>query len=33
VEYLKAPYDGYVLGTTDVPIVNMGDALVNICRF
>lgn len=32
VEYLKAPYDGYVLGTTDVPIVNMGDALVNICR-
>ncbi|HEX6484322.1 MAG TPA: succinylglutamate desuccinylase/aspartoacylase family protein [Ktedonobacteraceae bacterium] len=33
VEYLKAPYDGYVLGTTDVPIVNMGEALVNICRF
>ena len=33
VEYLKAPYDGYVLGTTDIPIVNMGDALVNICRF
>jgi len=33
VEYLKAPYDGYVLGTSDVPIVNMGDALVNICRF
>ena len=32
VEYLKAPYDGYVLGTSDVPIVNMGDALVNICR-
>ncbi len=32
VEYLKAPYDGYVLGTADVPIVNMGDALVNICR-
>lgn len=32
VESPTAPYSGYVLGTTDIPIVNMGDALVNICR-
>lgn len=27
-----APYDGYVLGTADVPIVNIGDSLTAICR-
>ncbi len=32
VEVPVAPYDGYVLGTADVPVVNLGDALVNICR-
>jgi predicted deacylase len=32
VEQVTAPYNGYVLGLTDVPVVNTGDALVNICR-
>jgi predicted deacylase len=31
-ERLSAPYDGFVLGTADVPIINIGDALVAICR-
>lgn len=31
-ERFSAPYDGFVLGTADVPIVNIGDALVAICR-
>jgi predicted deacylase len=32
VEQVAAPYDGYVLGTSDLPIVNTGDNLANICR-
>lgn len=32
VESPTAPYDGYVTGTADVPTVNIGDALVAICR-
>ena len=32
LEWVTAPYDGYILGLTDVPVVNTGDALVNICR-
>ena len=32
VEEATAPYDGYVLGLTDIPVINTGDALVNICR-
>lgn len=32
VESPIAPYDGYVTGTADVPTVNIGDALVAICR-
>lgn len=32
VESPIAPYDGYVTGTADVPTVNIGDALVSICR-
>src|SRR5579859_675690 len=32
VEQIDAPYAGYVLGTTDLPIVNTGDNLVNLCR-
>lgn len=31
-ERLSAPYDGFVLGTADMPIINIGDALVAICR-
>ena len=32
VERPTAPYDGYVLGTADIPIVNIGDSLTAICR-
>lgn len=32
VEQVVAPYDGYVLGSSDLPIVNTGDNLVNLCR-
>jgi predicted deacylase len=32
VEQIAAPYDGYVLGTADLPIINTGDNLVNLCR-
>jgi predicted deacylase len=32
VESLVAPYDGYVLGTADVPIVSIGDGVANVCR-
>lgn len=32
VEWATAPYNGYILGLTDIPVVNTGDALVNICR-
>ena len=32
VEWVTAPYEGYILGLTDVPVINTGDALVNICR-
>jgi predicted deacylase len=32
VEKLVAPYDGYVLGTADVPIVNIGDGVANVCK-
>ncbi|MGI9059353.1 MAG: succinylglutamate desuccinylase/aspartoacylase family protein [Ktedonobacteraceae bacterium] len=32
VESPTAPYDGYVTGTADVPTINIGDALVAICR-
>ena len=32
VERLTAPYDGYVMGTADVPIINIGDSLTAICR-
>ncbi len=32
IERPAAPYDGYVLGTADVPIVNIGDSLTAICR-
>ncbi|MBO0783407.1 MAG: succinylglutamate desuccinylase/aspartoacylase family protein [Ktedonobacteraceae bacterium] len=32
VEQIFAPYDGYILGTSDLPIVNTGDNLVNLCR-
>jgi len=32
VESPIAPYDGYVTGTADIPTVNIGDALVAICR-
>jgi predicted deacylase len=31
VEQVFAPYDGFILGTTDLPMVNMGDGLVNLC--
>jgi uncharacterized protein len=32
VEWVTAPYDGYILGLTDTPVINTGDGLVNICR-
>lgn len=32
IESPTAPYDGYVMGTADVPTVNIGDSLVAICR-
>ncbi len=32
VEHVTAPYNGYILGLTDIPVINTGDALVNICR-
>ena len=32
VERPAAPYDGYVLGTADMPIVNVGDSLTAICH-
>ncbi len=32
IEQHVAPYDGYVTGTADMPMVNIGDALVAICR-
>ena len=32
VELVTAPYNGYILGLTDIPVINTGDALVNICR-
>lgn len=32
MEWVAAPYTGYILGLTDIPVVNTGDALVNICR-
>lgn len=32
IEEVIAPYDGYVLGISDLPIVNTGDNLVNLCR-
>ena len=32
VERPTAPYNGYVLGTADVPIVNIGDSLTAICH-
>lgn len=32
VEAITAPYDGYILGTTDVPIINIGDGITTICR-
>lgn len=31
VEQVFAPYDGFILGTADLPMVNMGDGLVNLC--
>lgn len=31
VEQPTAPYDGFVLGTTDVPILNIGDEVASIC--
>ena len=32
MEWVTAPYDGYILGLTDIPVINTGDALVNICH-
>ncbi|MBF6591820.1 MAG: succinylglutamate desuccinylase/aspartoacylase family protein [Ktedonobacterales bacterium] len=32
VERHTAPYDGFILGTTDMPVVNIGDPLATICR-
>jgi predicted deacylase len=32
IERHFAPYDGYVTGTADMPMVNIGDSLVSICR-
>jgi uncharacterized protein len=32
VEWVTAPYDGFILGLTDMPVINTGDGLVNICR-
>jgi predicted deacylase len=32
IEQHVAPYNGYVTGTADMPMVNIGDALVAICR-
>jgi uncharacterized protein len=31
VERFVAPYNGFILGLNDVPVVNVGDPLVNIC--
>jgi len=31
VEAITAPYDGYILGTTDSPTINLGDSVVTIC--
>jgi predicted deacylase len=32
VEWVTAPYEGYGLGVTDTPVINTGDALVNLYR-
>ncbi len=32
VEVITAPYDGYILGTTDSPTINLGDSIVTICH-
>jgi predicted deacylase len=31
IERFVAPYHGFILGITDVPVVNVGDPIVNIC--
>ncbi len=32
VEQIYAPYNGYVLGTIDTPLVNVGDRVTTLCR-
>jgi predicted deacylase len=31
-ETVRAPYNGYVLGRPNSPVVNFGDDVVNLCR-